>query len=381
MLIESPQQPASDSPSLNLLKEIVLDGDRDMPLHAQLRASLRRVIEDSFKDEQRFYSENQLAAHFRISPGTVQRVLGDLVTEGLLKRKRARATYVQKKSSQFPRKLAVFLPDCTSPHLSKLLIGLNSQYIDRDIEVLFFYTHKNDNLGVAYKHLRFSPNEGAVILLGTSQNATLELEEALVERNYLFATVDTLSPIQRGHYVGPDNKLGIEMAMEYLISLGHQKITFLITEPTEHASIRERTAAFKQYCTKFHVASPAIHDCKANYWENVYTSAKNAMPAVWNTANRPTAILAASDMGALGAMKWLLEQGVSIPSEVSIMGFDGIDLGNFFHPRLTSVAQPYYEIATEVLRLLTTPGISSHQRVTLPPKLIIRDSTAAPRSN
>lgn len=363
-------------PPVECLHSVVLDQTRDTPLHAQLRNALERIITNDFADGARFYSETQLIEILRVSQGTVRRALADLTSAGIIVRKRAQATYVQKSArANVPKKLAVFVVDYRSSSIARELSALHAACVDQGIEMLPLYTHQGQHFNKAYNQISFGPDEGGVVLLGNSTAATRELEQALFERRYPFVTIDTRLPDQRGHFVGPDNDESVRLALAHLASLGHQKILLLVCEP-EGVNTRARIEAFGRHCAALGVQQPSVHDCKMVPWDRSYDAARKAMEHIWSAPreSRPTAIFAISDMGALGAMKWLLERNVKIPGDVSVIGFDGIDTGAVCHPALTSLLQPSEQIAAESLRVVKMP-VTHPQNVYLRPVLLVREST------
>ena len=95
-----------------------------------------------------------------------------------------------------------------------------------------------------------------------------------------------------------------------------------------------------------------------------------------------TAVFCIADVIAMGACRALADHGKKIPEDVSVIGFDGIESGDYFIPRLTSVKQPVEEMSEETIRLLfeMIEEKKAPQNIIVPAKLLIRDSTA-PRRN
>jgi len=93
--------------------------------------------------------------------------------------------------------------------------------------------------------------------------------------------------------------------------------------------------------------------------------------------DRPTAILAANDEMAIGAIHTMQDNGLSVPGDISIIGIDNVRIASMVRPRLTTVAQPMYDIGAVSMRLLTKLMKNEHveePRVILPHELILRDS-------
>jgi DNA-binding LacI/PurR family transcriptional regulator len=93
----------------------------------------------------------------------------------------------------------------------------------------------------------------------------------------------------------------------------------------------------------------------------------------------PTALLAMSDTVAILAMHWLAGRGLSVPGDVSIVGFDGVPESAMTDPPLTTIAQPIIEIGRRAVEMILEPGVEQ-RRVTLPTELVVRASSAGPRN-
>jgi LacI family transcriptional regulator len=362
-------------PSGDLLKEIVLDHSRELPLHAQLKSSLRRLIVENFEDTNRFFSEAQLIGHLRVSQGTVRRALTDLAADGILEKRPAKGTIVRKGAAAGLRNMAVFVPAYFSSNITEVLTRLNVEALKRQIHLQPLFTHQGESLLRAYKQLQFRPQNGAVVLLANSPMATAELTTAFQEKGYVCITVDTLLDDPQQKFVGVNNKLGIELGMDHLTSLGHRNIALLVNEPEASDNIQERIATFEGYHRNngLRLETSVIHT-GTHIWENSSVAAFTVMEAIWSAKPRPTAIFAVSDSGAISAIQWLLKRKIKVPEEVSVLGFDGSDFGAMIHPTLSSVSNPFQAFSDAVFDILDkTPATDS--RIFVTPTLVVRDST------
>jgi len=366
-------------PETNYLREIVLDSNRDLPLHAQLRKALERLITEHFDDQSRFYSESQLVTNLRVSQGTVRRALADLATRGMLEKRQARCTIVCKQPPGAELKnLAVFLPDYTSPSVAKLLGLLNAECQNRGIRMHPIYTHRGDRLLNAYNNLLFASHEGSVVLLENSPRATVELAAALGDKGYDFVVVDTILRGEMNKFVGGRNDSMIRRGMEHLVGLGHRRITLLVNEPEEKESVQERIAAFESWTSR---EAPELRKriiySGAHLWDDAYDAAQKAMEEAMKGPAAQTAVFAVSDVGALAAIKWLQQRGHRVPEDISVIGIGGIDAGMMIHPSLTTLSTSPDEIAHGVFALLTSDD-ASMRSVMIEPELLVRESTAPP---
>ncbi len=338
------------------------------------------MIDDRFADQSRFYSESQLIGNLSVSQGTVRRALADLAVRGVLEKRQARCTIVRKKSAvtEF-RHLAVFVPDYSSPNVAKFLGHLNAECLNRRMHMQPIYTQRGERLLTAYENLSFAAHEGGVVLLENSPRATKELAAAITDKGYDCVVIDALIQSVTFKSVSISNQSIVHLGLDHLVGLGHRCISLLVNEPEEKESVQERTAAFESWVAGSTVSLvPRIVHSGARLWDDPYAAAQAAMPEVMKGPNRPTAIFAVSDIGAIGAIKWLRENGYRVPEDVSVMGTDGLDLGAMIHPTLTTLARPMEEMTMAVFQLLSErhPAV---RNLTFEPALLKRESTAAPQ--
>lgn len=377
----------SPAPSIELLRAITLDAGREIPLHAQLRGALEKIIHENFPDQSRFYSESQLIEGLGISQGTIRRALADLAASGLLQKLPAKGTVVCKDSKPSGLfNLAVFLPDYSSRSVAQILSLLSAECLNRNIQFQPIYTHRGERLLKAYSNLKFSPREGGVVLLQNSPTATLELTSVLEEKGYECVSIGTLMRDFAYKFVGGCNSTVMDQGLNHLVKLGHRNIALIVNEPEEIENVQERITAFEFSAGRceHHLKTRIVH-CGTKLWDDAVLPVEAGMEellgeAVHNRAalaHLPTALFVISDTGAIAAIKWLQQKGFRVPEDISVMGTDGIDLGAMIHPSLTSIEHPFEEMVRTVFKLLDNRD-SKLRKVFLKTTLVVRESTAAP---
>jgi DNA-binding LacI/PurR family transcriptional regulator len=174
-----------------------------------------------------------------------------------------------------------------------------------------------------------------------------------------------------------DNELGGALAARYLFGLGHRKIAHL-TGPRQHGNLSDRTRGFVRALQSVeHPVQPVVLHGKFNFDGGTELTRKllDAHPDV-------TAIFAANDVMALGVVQAVIQRGLRIPEDLSLIGFDNIEFSGVVHPPLTTVHQPKYEMgyaAVEVLlRLARDKGKRTPEHRRLGVELIERQSCRAP---
>jgi DNA-binding LacI/PurR family transcriptional regulator len=193
-------------------------------------------------------------------------------------------------------------------------------------------------------------------------------------------TVDS-DPFDRIASVDVDDEGGAKAAAEHLIALGHREILVIGIERAEHApSGAEDVVArrLRGYRLALEAIGVTIDDGDVIVSQATYAGGLGAIERAWAAGRRPTAILAMSDAIAIGAIRGLRDRGLSIPGDVSVVGFDDIELAENTDPPLTTVHQPIRGKGEEAARLLLSliegrgepPG---HRR--LATRFIVRAST------
>ena len=169
-----------------------------------------------------------------------------------------------------------------------------------------------------------------------------------------------------------DQLVGARQAVGYLLDLGHQTVHH-ITGPPGSFSAASRLDAWRDVVTERGRVLPAA---RPGDWSP--GSGYRAMRQLL-AEERPTAVFAANDQMALGAYRAIIEAGLRIPQDVSVLGFDDIDEAEMFAPPLTTVRQDWGLLGRESLRVaLEMERGAPPEQVQLATELVLRASTAAP---
>jgi DNA-binding LacI/PurR family transcriptional regulator len=164
---------------------------------------------------------------------------------------------------------------------------------------------------------------------------------------------------------------GIQQLVEYLHSLGHRRMAFA-AYPAPLRPTEDRRIAFLETTCRLdafaHVVTPTS--------EGLF-GGREAVRQLLRSGFEATAILCVNDMTAIGALKELREQGIAVPQQMSLTGFDNISLAQFVDPALTTVNIPRREIGKMAFEALVNarPGGSMGQEIVTEAELIVRQST------
>ena len=178
-------------------------------------------------------------------------------------------------------------------------------------------------------------------------------------------------------FVGIDDRAGAREAAQHLVDLGHRDVA-LLTGPSYSSASQERTAGFREVLDAAGLTPPEerVVECRLTL-----DSGYRAMIHLLDTGGVPQAILCGNDLIALGAIDALVDRGLSVPGDVSVVGYDDIWFSSSRLVQLTTVRQPRETMGHEAVSLALqrlTDGPGEARDVILPHEFVPRRTTAPP---
>ncbi len=178
-------------------------------------------------------------------------------------------------------------------------------------------------------------------------------------------------------YVTIDDVVASEQATNYLLSIGRKRIV-LLNGPIQYKYAKKRREGFFNALKKTGIKEEDILEIN---FENVsFDTAVAVTMQLLNSENRPDAFLTISDVYAAAAIKAAIKNGLTVPKDISVVGFDNIEFAAFFTPAITTVSQPMLKIGTLCSDMLIKEIDGeqySNRKIYLDTELIIRESTSA----
>jgi DNA-binding LacI/PurR family transcriptional regulator len=208
---------------------------------------------------------------------------------------------------------------------------------------------------------------GTVLPTASIVEASLSCPVVLVSRTSRAPTVDT---------VANDDRAGAELAVQHLHDLGHHRIAAV--DGGNGAGAKARVDGYRHAMTRLglekhiRVASGAFTE------EGGYRGARSLL----RSNHLPTAVCAANDLAAIGVLNAIEEEGLRIPQDISLMGYDNTFLAGLRHISLSTINQSRAEIGQMAITCLLERiegGRRDPRRLLLTPELVARDTTAPPR--
>lgn len=272
--------------------------------------------------------------------------------------------------------IGVICPEIRSGYYAQIVTALESYLRQRGFGMLLGFTdfvHQHET--ALLDRLRQQSVSGIVCV---TEHEKIEYDLRTFRRVYDMpvVVVATVIAIEDFDYVKVNDALGVRMAVAHLHGLGHSLVGFVGDSVS-----RQRRDVFAEALVQHGIA--VREDYIRMGPERFEVGGYLRMKELLGQRIPPTAILAAYDDVAIGAMRAIAEAGLSVPRDISVVGIDGIQVGGYLPTGLTSVACDTVEMAETAARILLKKvgdrGFTLVQHVELNPELVVRQSTAAPR--
>jgi DNA-binding LacI/PurR family transcriptional regulator len=327
-----------------------------------------------------------------VSPATVSRVLND-AGYPVRPETRDRVLAAIEKLEFRPNELArglllgrtrtigLVIPDIANPYYPAVSRGVEDVASASDYAVIFCNTDRDSEKSERYIQTLLQKQVDGIVVAGGGTD--LSRASASFER-YGTKVVFVGRPKLPWASVQIANADGAAKAMAHLARLGHRRVAFL-SGPRRLTSVRDRLEAYARAVAEHGLDADDALVREGDFGE---TSGYEEATSLLRLRRPPTAIFAANDRMAMGALAAASDGGRAVPDDVSVVGFDDVPMASFVRPALTTVALPTYDMGVAAMRLLLelmeraeNGGDADPPVRCLPLELVVRDSTAPPRTN
>lgn len=275
--------------------------------------------------------------------------------------------------------IGMIVPGLTWRFMANINYGVAKVVEDTKYEiVLFTSTNERDYDSVVDRIL--SSGLSAGLLVVTHDEQPLDRLADLHRAGMPIVLIDTVGAENALPSVGADNYAGGLAAGRHLIGLGHRRIACILG-PVDSPFVRERRRGLRDALTEAGIAHDPALEAETDFEHQIIRERTRELMAL-PTGRRPTAIFAFHDSAAFTLLDTLAEQGLRVPEDVSVIGFNDIDAASHVRPALTTIRQPFTDMGRQAARLLLAAldpadDTATDQHLILPTELIVRDSTGA----
>lgn len=264
--------------------------------------------------------------------------------------------------------IALILSDLSGPYYSELIQGVQNGCSANNYG-LIACSAVGGSESTAVKFLREKRVDGAIIL---AHNISDEVILNAAREGFPLVVLDRELDHDNVHSVLVDNVHGGYLATEHLIKQGHKHITF-VSGPNKSHDNQMRFEGYLQALEDYKISYKPIWKVPGNFTrESGYRATKTLIAQ----SNLPQAIFYANDEMAIGGMEAFGEKGIKVPDEISIIGYDDIEIAEYVKPKLSTIRQPKYETGSLAVQLIfqLLRGEEADHLYKLDTELIIRDS-------
>jgi LacI family transcriptional regulator len=257
------------------------------------------------------------------------------------------------------------------PLFSKILESFKNEVEKSGYDIMFLSNSMGGNNGSYYQHCLRKQVDAVLVVCAEFDSAEMhELYDGDIPTVVIdFMYEDILN-------ITSNNHLGVKQAVRYLKELGHEKIAHI------HGSLQTyiggiRHDYFKELMAKYDLPINEAFIVNGEYFSK--EDGYNAMQKLLALKELPTAVFCASDMLAIGAIQAIQQANLSVPEDISIIGFDGIDIGQIFSPRLTTIRQDSRKMgkiaASNILTMISENNFKKNNTIMVDTYLITGETT------
>lgn len=277
--------------------------------------------------------------------------------------------------SRKSKTIGLIIGDIENPYYSRLAKGVIDVAESSDYNVIVCNSKYKAELSERYINMLIKKGVDGVLI--ATVDVFSELINKLNKRDIPFVLITRKLDLPGINYITADDYLGGRIAAEYLISLGHKKIFFL--KAANVWGSNERIRAFTDVLKENSIYYDESYF--SDYLENLDQSYNTTKKFLTEDKNKNfTAIIGGNDFLAIGAMEAIIESGLNIPEDISLIGYDNLNITSILKVSLTTVQQPklrFGELATKrIIQMIENHEETKKnpQKLVIKPELVIRKS-------
>lgn len=331
-------------------------------------------------------SAYDVAEKAKVSQSTVSRVLNNYPHIKETTRKKVlkaieelgftRDEIARSLASNKTRTIGLIVGDITNPFFAESAKVITGKAQEMQYDVILCNTnHSEENLNKYIQTLKGKRVDGIIIAAANKDNEQIK---ELYDQGFPVVLFNSILEHQKANYIAVDNYKGAKLAVKHLYNLNHRKIAY-IAGPSTYVTTHLRNLGYQDALKELGIAINTDYIYSQNFsYNEVYQFTKKLL----KSPNRPTGFFAASDQMALAVLDAAASENIKVPQELSVVGFDDIDLAKNQYIGLTTITQPKEKMATLVLEKLLllierTENQEEGFRIILEPDLVQRKTTAS----
>ncbi len=271
--------------------------------------------------------------------------------------------------------VGVIVDRMQSPFAAATVQGIQDGLRNVGYSVSIAYSNRDQALAIEAINSFYSRQVDGIVILNSWLHTYNDAILSLQDRPFVF--VNRVFGNCLHNCVGPGDYSGAQLATEHLVNLGHRRVGY-VNGMKDWIEAQNRLSGYWDALLKHGLP---VDETLIKHGDWGVDSGYQAAQELLALEERPTAIFAANDIMALGAMYAIQEAGLKIPTDVAVVGYDDRDFAAWLRPALTTIRMPSYEMGQAAARSLLKQiaGEEPEDATQIPGELIIRESCGANR--
>lgn len=277
-------------------------------------------------------------------------------------------------ASKKTRTIGLIVGDITNPFFSESAKVITTKAQEMEYDVILCNTnHNEENLNKYIQTLIGKRVDGIIIASADKDNEKIK---ELYDNGFPIVLYNSMMEHDHVNYIAVNNYRGAQLAVRHLYHLNHREISY-IAGPSKYLTTHLRNEGFKDALKQFGLP---LHEEYVYNQEFSYDEVYQFTKKLLNGKKRPTSFFSASDQMALAILDAAASENIRVPEELSVIGFDDIDLAKNRYIGLTTITQPKEKMAKLTLEKLIGlierhEDVASPFQIILEPELIPRKTT------
>lgn len=242
--------------------------------------------------------------------------------------------------------VGMIVPDSANPFFAEIARGIEDASFKQNYNVVLCNTEGDLEKQISYTNVLIQNQVAGIVFVAAG--VSTELVEDLQRRQVPLVVVDREVPDVAVDTVLTDHYQGGRLATQHLVDLGHRRIA-CISAGSELSPSSDRVTGYQDVLRENGLAVDEQLIVRGDFQ---YKSGFEAAQQLLALAEPPTAVFASNDLMAVGCISAATQQGLRVPEDLSVVGFDDVRLASFTNPPLTTIAQPKREIGTLAVDML-----------------------------
>jgi len=263
--------------------------------------------------------------------------------------------------------IGVAITDVRDPYYAGLVAGIEEEAERHNYTVVLSSFHRDPERELAVVEDFHRRRVDGIIITGSYMEQVY-----LSEDSNFFLPVVIISSPNYPYSVSIDRHQGTRQVIEHLISLGHRRIAHIF-QPKDGLG---RLHSYKMLLEEYGIP---VDESLIVASDGTIISGVEAVPQLLDLSQPPTAIFCFNDLTAIGVINAIRKRGLDVPRDISVVGFDNLEMAKYYHPALTTVRQSTHQLGERSVCILLSlmNGEKNIEPEIIPSELIIRESTGS----